>query len=183
MKIAFVLGSSRQNGNSEWLGHQVLEGLDYTMIRLTDYNIHPITDQRHDQAGFQPVEDDYENVLNLFLQHDVIVFASPSYWFGMSAQLKAFFDRWSQYLRDPRYDLKAELSQKEAYVLITGGSNPKITALPLVQQFHYIFDFVGMKMSGSLIGHAVKPGEIQDDTEAIAVAKQWNHQLKQKGNA
>jgi multimeric flavodoxin WrbA len=101
------------------------------------------------------------------LAHDVLVFATPLYWYGMSGPMKLFVDRWSQSLRDKRYDFKAALRQKRAFVVITGGDNPRIKGLPLVHQFAYIFDFVGMDFAGHVIGEGNKPGDVLLDQRAL----------------
>ena len=37
------------------------------------------------------------------------------------------------------------------YVVIVGGDNPKLKALPLISQFQYIFEFVGSSFEGYII--------------------------------
>lgn len=178
MKILTILGSSRKDGNTELLTSKALKNIDHTTIRLNDYHIKPITDLRHSKTGFSPVDDDYEKLLEQFLSHDIIIFSTPIYWFGMSGQMKVFIDRWSQYLRDERYDFKGKLAKQKAYVITTGGSDPKLTGLPLIQQFGHIFDFVNMTFADYIIGHAVKPGEIQKDEAALKKAEEWNEHFK-----
>ncbi|MBA2175692.1 flavodoxin family protein [Halobacillus locisalis] len=173
MKILAILGSARKEGNTEYLLRKSLEGIDHTQIRLTDYHIEPIIDERHTEKGFFPVNDDYEKLLEVFLSHDIIIFATPVYWFGMSGQMKVFIDRWSQYMRDDRFDFKEKLAEQKAYVIVSGGADPKITALPLIQQFGYIFDFVNMSFEDYIIGNAVKPLDIIKDTPSIQKANQW----------
>ncbi|MCD5322271.1 MULTISPECIES: flavodoxin family protein [Pontibacillus] len=178
MKILTILGSSRREGNTEYLVRKIVDGVQHTELFLGDYKLDPIIDERHREGGFNETHDDYESVLEQLLAHDIIVFATPVYWFGMSAQMKVFFDRWSQYLRDERFNMKAALQNKQAYVVTTGGSNPHITALPLIQQFGHIFDFVGMTYKDYMIGNAVKPGEVKEDILALQKAKQWNEHFK-----
>ncbi|KHE72866.1 flavodoxin family protein [Halobacillus sp. BBL2006] len=178
MKILTLLGSSRKEGNTEFLTEQALSNITHTTIRLSDYHIEPITDMRHTESGFSSVHDDYEQLLELFLSHDIIIFATPIYWFGMSGQMKIFIDRWSQYLRDDRFNFKERLTQQRAYVITTGGSDPKLTGLPLIQQFGHIFDFVNMSFEDYIIGQAVKPGEIQQDSQALGKAAEWNSFFK-----
>ena len=173
MKILAILGSSRKEGNTEYLLGKSLEGIDHSQIRLTDYHIEPITDQRHTEKGFSRVNDDYEKLLEVFLSHDLIIFATPVYWFGMSGQMKVFIDRWSQYMRDDRFNFKEKLAEQKAYVIVSGGADPKVTALPLIQQFGHIFDFVNMTFEDYIIGHGVKPLEISKDTSSLQKAKQW----------
>lgn len=174
MNILSIIGSSRENGNTEQLLSHVLNSVEHTEIRLQDYRIEPIVDQRHDEQGFSKVEDDYEQLLEQFLKTDVIIFATPVYWFGMSGQMKVFIDRWSQYMRDERFHFLEATAKQKAYVLLAGGSDPKITAMPLIQQFQYIFNFVGMSFEDYIIGNAVKPGEIKSDLLSIHKAAHWN---------
>ncbi|MBH0230980.1 flavodoxin family protein [Halobacillus yeomjeoni] len=179
MKILKLLGSSRPDGNTEYLVNQSLEGVEHTTIRLSDYHIKPIADMRHTAEGFPRVDDDYEKLLKVFLEHDLIIFATPIYWFGMSGQMKVFIDRWSQYMRDNRFPFKERIAQQKAYVVLTGGSDPKITGLPLIQQFGHIFDFVHMSFEDYVIGNAVKPGEIKRDEPALQKMDQWKVQFEQ----
>ena len=85
----FVIhGSSRQNGNTEALTHMMIEDIETEQIYLRDHTVYPITDQRHDAEGFQPVDDDYEQLTKRMLEHDTIIFATPLYWYGMSGHMK-----------------------------------------------------------------------------------------------
>lgn len=48
-------------------------------------------------------DDDMPEVLERFLNADIVVIASPVYWHGVSAQIKCFIDRGSCYFRVPPY--------------------------------------------------------------------------------
>ncbi|WP_078577748.1 flavodoxin family protein [Salipaludibacillus agaradhaerens] len=178
MKIMLLLGSSRKKGNSEQLAQDVLKDVPHTEVFLHDKTMNPIIDKRHTAGGFTRVDDDYEELLQQFLAHDIVIFATPLYWFGMSGQMKTFFDRWSQYLRDERFDLKAKLAEKKAYVIITGNKpDPKVSALPLIMQFNAIFQYVDMSFDDYLIGTGNKPGEVFTDSEAFQKARLWNERF------
>ncbi|MEW4290298.1 flavodoxin family protein [Rossellomorea marisflavi] len=179
MKILTLLGSTRKNGNSETLARKAVEGTDHTIVTLADLTIEAITDLRHTPEGFSPVDDDYEKLVTLMEEHDVLLFATPLYWYGMSGPMKDFFDRWSQYLRDDRFNLKEELKKKKAYVVITGGTSAKVKGLPLVQQFNYICEFVNMEFVDYIIGAGVKPGEILNDEASLLKAARWNEAFKE----
>lgn len=178
MSIAVIYGSSREDGNTEALAEVTLEGVPHEKIILREKNIFPIHDQRHTEGGFDPVNDDYDAVISEVLKHDTLVFVTPVYWYTVSGLLKNFIDRWSQSLRDPRYDFKALLSQKKAYILVAGGDDPRVKALPLIQQLKYTFQFVGMELAGYVIGKASKPGDMKYDSKAIMEAKWLNQQFK-----
>lgn len=180
MNVLVLYGSSRDNGNTEQLTQLVLEGVPHTSIRLRDKQIESIHDQRHDPDGFSSVADDYDDVTKAVLDHDVLIFATPIYWYGMSGHMKNFVDRWSQSLRDKRYNFKQSMAHKHAYVIATGGDEPRVKGLPLIQQFQYIFGFVGMPFEGYIIGEGNKPGDVLEDKRAIADAKILNGLLKSR---
>ncbi|TDL80092.1 flavodoxin family protein [Peribacillus frigoritolerans] len=180
MNVLAIYGSSREYGNSEKLASYLLKDINHKAVHLREMTIKPITDQRHDINGFQPVEDDFTELIETFLKADSVVFVTPLYWYGMSGSMKDFFDRWSQALRDERISFKENTKDKKAYVVIAGGDSPKIKALPLIQQFQYIFDFVGMKFEGYVVGEANAPGDIEKDSKAISEAKVMNDSLKHK---
>ncbi|KGR74942.1 flavodoxin family protein [Ureibacillus sinduriensis] len=180
MSIAVIYGSTRENGNTEWLTEEAVSGVPVEKFYLREYNILPIKDERHTNAGFQEVLDDYNHLIGRILMHDVFIFATPVYWYSMSGTMKLFIDRWSQTLRDKNYpDFKESLAKKSAYVIAVGGDKPAIKALPMIQQFQYICDYFGMALEGYVIGKASKPGEIQGDAKAIAAARQLRETLLQ----
>lgn len=180
MKILSLLGSARKNGNTEQLINYILDGIEHTSIQIADHHIEPIIDMRHTEEGFSITNDDCDEIIQQLLDHDVILFATPLYWYGMSGQMKLFIDRWSQYLRDERFNFKEELSKKKAYVVITGGANAKFTGLPLVQQFGHIFDFVGMTFEDYLIGIGGNPGDIMNDVATLEKANHWKKLFQNK---
>ena len=179
MSIVVLYGSTRENSNTEWLTDRVINKLPVEKIFLKDYKILPIKDERHSELGFQEVEDDYNDLIEKVLQHDIIVFATPIYWYSMSGTMKLFIDRWSQTLRDKNLpNFRADLGKKKAYVIAVGGDRPSIKGLPLIQQFQYIFDYFGIAFEGYLIGKASKPGEMIQDQKAISAALQLHEALK-----
>ncbi|UNL84551.1 flavodoxin family protein [Priestia koreensis] len=179
MKSIVVLnGSARKNGNTEQLAALVTKDLDASVIHLADLNIKPIEDKRHTEEGFTPVDDDYNDVIQQVLKADILIFSTPVYWYGMSTAMKTFVDRWSQSLRVPNLFFKEEMSKKEAYVVTCGGDQPKIKALPLVQQFKYTLDFVGTALTDYIIGEGNQPGDVLNDKAACQKAAMINQQLR-----
>ena len=174
----FVIhGSSRQNGNTEFLTHMMIDGIETEQIYLRDHTVYPITDQRHDAEGFQSVDDDYEQLTKRMLEHDTIIFATPLYWYGMSGHMKTSSIAGHKVCVIHPFISKKNERQK-MYVVIVGGDNPKLKALPLIAQFQYIFDFVGSSFEGYVIGDANGLDEIQNDAEALAKAQIYNNEFK-----
>lgn len=168
MSIAVLYGSSRANGNTELLTEHVIKDLHVKKLFLKDYLIKDIIDQRHEENGFDPVDDDYDKVIDSVLESDIIIFATPIYWYGMSGIMKSFVDRWSQTVRDTRYpEFKSKMAKKTAYVIAVGGDEPKTKGLPLIHQFSYICNFIGLDFQGYILGKGVKPNDILLDKEAL----------------
>ena len=110
MRIVALIGSPRKGGNSDILADKVLQGArdagaDVSKVYLDDKKIRPIaevgdfTSERLDTRD----NDDFTEVLESFLDADLVVFSSPVYWQGVSAQLKCYIDRLSSYFKRPPY--------------------------------------------------------------------------------
>ncbi|MFB7139463.1 flavodoxin family protein [Gottfriedia sp. NPDC056225] len=175
-----IHGSSRENGNTEQLTNLMTKNMNKTEVHLRHKNIMAINDQRHEPSGFQTIDDDYEEIIKEMLEHDTIIFSTPLYWYGMSGYMKNFIDRWSQSLRNKDLHFSEKIKNKKMYVVIVGGDQPKIKALPLILQFKHIFEFVGATFEGYIIGEGNSPGAILEDDLAIQQAELLNSTLKNK---
>jgi multimeric flavodoxin WrbA len=100
-KLLVLVGSPRRTGNSAKLAAGVQRGAEEAgtevALRFIDDWITSFlrdcrTCRRPD--GECSIGDGFRNLfLDEFLQADGVVFCSPIYWYGLSAQTKAFFDR------------------------------------------------------------------------------------------
>jgi len=179
MTIAVIYGGTRQNGNTELLTEHAVQGIASEKIHLRDHTIEPIIDKRHAPEGFQERNDDYNSIIDRILPHDVLIFSTPIYWYSMSGTMKNFVDRWSQTLRDPKYpDFKSKMAAKKAFVIAVGGDQPTIKGLPMIQQFKYIFDFMGMEFGGYILGEGSSPDAVLQDKMALIAAAQLHQKLK-----
>ncbi|MGD6874181.1 flavodoxin family protein [Sutcliffiella horikoshii] len=181
MSIAVIYGGTRPHGNTETLTKHATQGVEVEEIYLNNHNILPIIDMRHDVEGFQNRNDDYNAIIERVLQHDTLIFATPIYWYSMSGTMKNFIDRWSHSMRDNNFpDFKADMSNKKAYVIAVGGDNPSIKGLPMIEQFKYIFEFMGLKFKGYVIGKGNQPGDIHADKVALFQAEALREELRVK---
>ncbi|WP_155592399.1 flavodoxin family protein [Lysinibacillus cavernae] len=179
MSIAVIYGGNRPNGNVETLTKLATQGLIVEEIYLKDTIIQPIIDMRHAEEGFSEVNDDYNAIIERILPHDILIFATPIYWYSMTGMMKNFIDRWSQTLRDPNYpDFKAMMSSKKSYVIAVGGDQPYMKGLPMIQQFQHIFDFMGITFEGYILGEGNKPGDIVQDSKALSAAECLRRELQ-----
>ncbi len=179
MQVLSLLGSSRTPSNTKTLTDNVLVNIPHTTIHLANQNIHPIIDMRHHPDGFTAIDDAYESTVKTVLEHDVLVFSTPVYWYGMSGAMKNWIDRWSQSLRDERISFKSEMAKKTAFVVVVGSDKPRVKALPLILQFQHIFDFMNISFGGYIIGEGNKPNDILNDRQAIHDAKLLNQKVQE----
>lgn len=97
-KVLIIGGSPRLNGNSDWLCKEFARGAaesgnQVEYITLTDKKIGFCTACYACQSGLCPQKDDAEFIIKKMLAADVLVLATPVYFYTMSAQLKALIDR------------------------------------------------------------------------------------------
>ena len=94
MSSVIIVGSSRRDGNTASMANRLRELTEYKVIYLSDYAI-----------GYFDYENNYQNddylalMKELITQYDRFIFATPVYWYTMSAIMKTFFDRFSDLLR------------------------------------------------------------------------------------
>jgi len=100
-KVLILNGSPRKKGNTSYLVEELRkmvqeQGHKVEILALNDYDIKPCQGCFWCYKDFplKCVQDDVMNTLYpKALDSDVLVFASPIYWFTYSAQLKLFVDR------------------------------------------------------------------------------------------
>lgn len=100
-RLLVLVGSPRRDGNSAVLGEAVRRGAEAAGSRvslrfLDDHIGHFLRDCRKCRGadGRCGIDDGFAALfLDEFLPADGVVFCSPIYWYGLSAQTKAFFDR------------------------------------------------------------------------------------------
>lgn len=177
MSIAVIYGGTRQNGNTEILTEQAIQGITTEKIYLRDYKIQPIEDLRHEEDGFRAINDEYNSIIDRIMPHNILLFATPIYWYSMSGTMKNFIDLWSQTLRDDP-SFKHTMANKKAHVIAVGADNPYVKGLPMIQQFQYIFDFVGISFESYILGSGNRPGDVYDDKEAFFAASELRKKLQ-----
>lgn len=129
MEVLALIGSPRKQGNTDIMADEVLEGAKMagattSKIYLDDYQVRPIaevadnTRQRDDPRR----DDDFPLLLERFLSADVIVWATPVYWQGPSAQMKCFLDRMSSYFNHPEY---VERFREKGHIVLCAFGRPE----------------------------------------------------------
>lgn len=100
MKIVVLQGSPNRRGSTYLLADSFRQGAESAghtveMIDVAHANIHPCTGcVRCGYEGPCVQKDGTEDIRRKILGADMIVFATPLYYYGMSAQLKTLVDRF-----------------------------------------------------------------------------------------
>ena len=100
MKILVLEGSPNKKGSTHLLADCFRQGAQEAghtvqMLDIAHTNIHPCTGCIH--CGYQGPcvqKDDMETIRGAILDTDMLVFTTPLYYYGMSAQLKTLVDRF-----------------------------------------------------------------------------------------
>lgn len=117
--VLIISASPRKGGNSDLLCDQFLQGaLDAghhaEKIALREHKINYCLGCGVCNTAHKCVQkDDMAELLNKMVEADVIVLATPVYFYSMDGQLKTFIDRTV-----PRY---TEISNKDFYFIVTAA--------------------------------------------------------------
>jgi multimeric flavodoxin WrbA len=113
VKVAVVLGTAKSDGNTRTLVDAFItkSNADIFDLSLFDFSFY---DYFHHNKN-----DDFLPLIHQLIAYEHIVFATPIYWYSMSAQLKVFFDRLSDLLTIEK-KLGNQLKGKSISVLSTG---------------------------------------------------------------
>ena len=141
MKTAILLSTSREKGNTSALVSAVSEQNEVEVINLKDYNISPF-DYEHKNIG-----DDFVPLIEELLKYEHIAFASPVYWYSMSAPMKVFFDRLSDLLHVKK-EKGRKLRGKSCSIISTGASPEPERSFE--ETFINSFEYLGMQYRGML---------------------------------
>ncbi len=160
-KVLVVSASPRKGGNSETLAKRFADGAsasgnEVKVITVRDVGLKFCTGCLYCQSHDKCVLNDGMNVLySEFENADVLVFATPVYYYSVSGQLKTFLDRLN-----PLYPRKNKF--KEIYLLATAADDDDAAMNGSVSDIQGWVDcFDGVRLKGVLRGVGVtKKGDI-----------------------
>lgn len=159
-KVLILSGSPRKNGNSDTLCDQFAMGAaeaGHTVekIRVAEKNIGYCRGcYACKDTGICAIQDDMAGILQKMIDADVIVLASPVYFYSIDAQLKALIDRtvarWT------------EVRDKELYYIVTAADAESASADTTLACFRGYADCVeGAREMGVIRGMGVyEKGEV-----------------------
>ena len=108
MKIITINGSRRKNGNTEILIQSILMPLlqnsaQVEIVFLGDYDIGACTGCEGCKNSWECViKDDFQVLIRKLDEADVVVLASPTYWYTVTSDMKRFIDRCYSLIQFPK---------------------------------------------------------------------------------
>ena len=183
MLVLGLQGSPKKKGNTSFLlsvfmGEAEKLGARTHVIEVSKKNITPCIGCAFcEKNGYCVNQDDdmKPEIYPLLREADVIVIASPIYFYNVTAQLKALIDR-CQALWSRKYKLKLTdpaRNYRRGFLLALGATKGKNLFEGVNLTVKYFFDAVGAGFEGSLTYRRVEyPGDMEKHPTVIEDAKE-----------
>jgi len=157
-KILGVVGSPRKKGNTDILVSRILDsageaGCDTKKLFLGDLHIRECDGCHSCWKGRRcSKKDDMIGVYPQIIESDIIVFGTPVYWYGPTALMKCFIDRFV-YFNCPGN--RTKIKGKSAVLAIPFEEQNPGTADLLIRFFEKSLGYLKMKIHGKIIAPGV----------------------------
>lgn len=183
MRVVAFVGSPRKGGNSDQLAEAILTGAAEAghateKHYLTDYALTPIGAVYGGEEHWTDVQQGPADILlEHMLKADVIILASPVYWFSISGLLKLFVDRWALYQRDGQRLM--ELTPGKRLIVALALADPEPGYLDMVLgPLQQAAKWLGMEWVGEVVATSVAdPGDLAAQPEVLAAARELGRGL------
>ena len=159
--VGLALVASPREGNTAAAAHDLLAawaGQDRHAEELTlsSASIKPIDDcARCVAASACHIHDDFGRVMDRIYAADLLVMATPLYWYGPSASLKLLIDRWSCLLDLDGDEFRARMRGKRTAIVIAQGEQGFYEVAPCLQMLEWTLRYLDMVVATRVVvvGH------------------------------
>ena len=164
MKIVIINGSARK-GNTAAAIQAIVEGVtganEIEILAADRLSIAPCKGCEACQCSKGCIDlDDTNPTINQLVSADMIIFATPVYWWGMSAQMKLIIDKC--------FSKEIHLKNKKVGVIIVGAAPVGSIQYELInKQFQCIADHLSWNMLFQKIYSAFARTDLNHNAEAI----------------
>lgn len=181
-KAVIILSSPRKGSNSNALALAVGAGLEEAgvtpeVVDLSGLDIKPCLacEACQRNGGKCSQIDGMSAVYPKVLEADVLILASPVYWFNISGQLKTFLDRCFAVAMNSdgpfaRKTLAAALAFGDTDMFTSGGVNA-------VRSLQDVCHYTGAAWGGVVYASALERDALSQNKEALAKAKELGADL------
>ena len=180
IKVLGLYGSPRRGGNTELLLDEALkgaaaQGARAERIRLCDFRITPCEECLSCfNDGACVIADDMQGIYPRLLEADIVILASPIFFYGITAWAKALVDRcqalWARkyVLHDPL--LEGE-KKRAGFFISVGGTKGQRMFDGAILTVRYFFDAFNTNYTGDLLFRGVDAcGDIRKSPDALPQA-------------
>lgn len=188
MNVLIFLGSPRKGGNTEILVNEVMAGIEEAggateLIRLAQMKIHPcIGCGGCEKEGNCVIQDEMQLLYPKIADADRIIVASPIYFYGVTAQTKAFLDR-CQALWSRKYILHQRLQgrvPKIGYYVGVSATSGRQVFNGAILTVKYALDAMDFAYGGELVVRgADKKGVMAAKTKELKKARKFGKSVVQ----
>ena len=155
--VLAIIASPRKTGyTAKLLGTLLREfpkGTKIDIVNLYELNPIPCNACGYCKAGNGCSKKDLEEFFKKFETADVIVFATPIYFMGVPAPMKALIDRFQRYYEARfRRNIKHPIEKlRKAVLIVTSGSDGEIGFEVVKHQLLQAFTVLNIELCGSML--------------------------------
>ena len=167
MSILIISGSPRKGGNTELLAEAFAKGAakhhHVEIVSVRDFKVNPCLGCNacfKSEANTCAQKDDMTVIYEKMSQADMLVIASPVYFYSISAQLKAVIDRFHNPIRDT-FHIK-----KMAILLVGAASLPELFDA-ILTEYNLCLKFFDIEDAGKVLVRGVKDKGDINNTDAL----------------
>ena len=183
-KLLVFLGSPREESNSDILAGEAIRGAEEAgaaveTFKLSRMDLHPCLGcgicRKMGDRVMCAISDDMTMMYPKLLAADAYLFATPIYFFTMSAQTKMFLDRFYAFGGEGGYKNRG----KKVGVVAAYGSDDAFEsgAVNAFRSFQDAFRYMKCEVVGFAHGKAKAAGLIREDDHALAEAYKLGRKL------
>ena len=182
-KVVILLGSPRKGGNSAALAAQIAEGAAAAGAQVESFYLHgmKIAPCQACESCHKPgakgcvIQDDMQQLYPRLREADAVVYASPIYWFTVSAQLKLAMDRCYALGGEQGHALAGK---RIGLAFAYGGEDPFDSGCTnAIRTFQDAFGFIGAPIVGMVYASAGGAGEVRSNEKAMKEAADLGRKL------
>ena len=191
MKVLGIMGSPRIKGNTDLLLDEALkgakiQGAEVEKLVVDELDIAPCKEYLGCfKDGNCVIRDDMDDIYPRLLEADVVIIASPMFFYGVSSQAKALIDR-CQALWVRKHILKQSLpngGRKGAFIAV-GATKGRRLFEGAILTVKYFFEAIGVEYADELLIRGVDArGEIKEYPIALSDAFELGKRLAQEKKA
>lgn len=181
-KAVIILSSPRKGSNSGTLALAVGQGIteaggQVETVDLSGLELKPcLACEACQRNGGKCVQiDGMQTIYPKIIAADILVLATPIYWFNVSAQIKIFLDRcFAVALGEDKIFSKKTIAATLAY----GDVDPFVSgAVNAIRSFQDICGYTGAAWGGCIYGSGMEREALTKDEELLARAREMGRGL------